>query len=83
LKGNEAMTKTTVTMTFMFDGTPEEATNFLQTQLIAFGADGVADFINGDEKWTVNGNPIDIFEEINHKHDCESQRNCKRCSKHN
>lgn len=50
----------TVTMTFQFRGTKEEAIEYLQQNLVAFGSEGVADFINGEERWAVEGEEVEI-----------------------
>ena len=53
---------TTLTMTCTFRGTPKEAEEYLRSQLLMFGADGVADLIDGSERWVVDGNEIEIVE---------------------
>jgi len=50
-----------VTVTFEIVGyNTEEAIDYLKTQVPWSGADAVADYINGDEEWTVDGIAIEI-----------------------
>lgn len=52
--------KTRVTMHFDFDGTEEEAIQYLQTELPYWGAEAITPYIEGEERWEVNGRPIEI-----------------------
>jgi hypothetical protein len=54
---------TVVTMTFRVSEEPEKFKEWLRVMLLEWGADAVADFIDGNERWTVNGEPVEIVDE--------------------
>jgi ABC-type taurine transport system substrate-binding protein len=59
---NEKVKQVLVTMSFYVHEDPEVFKQFLRDALVNWGVDGIADYINGEETWTVDGEKVLISE---------------------